>query len=323
MVRVYRTTITLLLSLALPPSTAIAQEINFSYSSLVGLQSPLWIAKDVGFFKKHRLDVNVVYTPGGINVVQEMLAGRLQMAISTPAAVLRSNLAGSDFVYIGALSNRIDYVLVAAKGIKSVQQLRGKKIAVGTVGAGPEYFGHFVFEKLSMRVGKDITFVPTVGGQPTRLAMLQSGSLDAAVLSPPYTLNAAQLGFSAVLDYASVIPHLFSNGYFTRRTYIRDNPRAAEKVVKALLDATRYIFSNPDETIDVLARHLQINDTAFLKRYYQDVLRAQLDRDLYADGNAIEVFLEQERKANANAAKVKANDLFDTAILDKLRKERY
>jgi NitT/TauT family transport system substrate-binding protein len=261
--------------------------------------------------------------PGGVSVVQEMLAGRLQMAIAAPAAVLRANLGGSDFAYIGALSNRIDYVVIADKNIKSVQQLRGKKIAIGTVGAGPDYFGRIVFEKLGMRIGKDIIFVPTVGGQPTRLAMLQSGSLDGAVLSPPYTLNATRLGFPAVLNYASVIPRLFSNGYFARRKYLRDNPRTAENIVKALLDATRYVFSNPGDTIEVLARHLQINDVPFLKRYYQEVLVSQLDRDLYADGKGIEVLLEQEGKTNAETAKLKPDALFDTAILDKLRKEGY
>jgi NitT/TauT family transport system substrate-binding protein len=312
-----------ILSIISLDSEGFCQEINFSYSSLIGIQSPLWIAQDAGFFKKHRLDVNVVYMPGGASVVQEMQAGRLQMAISAPAAVLRANLGGSDFAYIGALSNRIDYVLIADKNIKSVQQLRGKKIAIGTVGAGPDYFGHIVFEKLGMRVGKDVTFVPTVGGQPTRLAMLQSGSVDGAVLSPPYTLNAIQLGFPAVLSYASVIPHLFSNGYFARRRYLRDNPRTAENIVKALLDATRYVFSNPGETIEVLARRLRIQDVAFLKRYYQEVLVNQLDRDLYVNGKGIEAFLEQEGKTNADAAKLKPNAFFDTAILDKLRKEGY
>src|SRR6266550_8887619 len=305
-----------ILSIISLESEGFCQEINFSYSSLIGIQSPLWIAQDAGFFKKHRLDVNVVYMPGGLSVVQEMQAGRLQMAISAPAAVLRANQGGSDFAYIGALSNRIDYVLIADKNIKSVQQLRGKKIAIGTVGAGPDYFGRIVFEKLGMRVGKDVTFVPTVGGQPTRLAMLRSGSLDGVVLSPPYTLHAKQLGFVAVLDYASVIPHFFSLGYFARRKYLHDYPRAAENIVKALIDATRYVFSNPNETIEILGRHLQITDGAFLKNYYQEVLVGQLDRDLYADNKAIDMLLEQEGKTNAAARKLMREDVFDTSVLD-------
>ncbi len=102
-----------LLCLLFSAGVGQAQKITFSYSSLIGTQSPLWIASDVGFFKKHRLDANVVYIPGGKSVVEGMLAGNVQMAIAAPAAVLRANLAGSDFAYVGALSNTVDLPAMA------------------------------------------------------------------------------------------------------------------------------------------------------------------------------------------------------------------
>jgi ABC-type nitrate/sulfonate/bicarbonate transport system substrate-binding protein len=184
--------------------------------------------------------------------------------------------------------------------------------------------GQSHFEPLdSSRPGKDIVFAQSLGGQPTRLAMLQSGTVDGAVLSPPFTLRAQQLGFQPVLDFASLIPHYFSLGYFTRRSYIRENARVVENSLKALLDATRYIVTNADGTIKVLSRHLQISDEAFLKSYYRDVLLAQLDRDLYPDEKGVDLFLNQERATNPAAGKIKASDFIDTSILDKLRKEGY
>jgi ABC-type nitrate/sulfonate/bicarbonate transport system substrate-binding protein len=312
-----------LLCLLFTAGAGEAQKITFSYSSLIGTQSPLWIANDVGFFKKHRMDVNVVYIPGGKSVVEGMLAGNIQIAIAAPAAVLRANLGGSDFVYIGALSNSVDFVVITRDGIKSVQELRGKKIAIGNFGSGTDYAGRLVFDKLGMQVGKDIIFTQSLGGQPTRLAMLQSGTVDGVVLSPPFTLRAQQLGFRPVLDFSLVIPHYFSLGYFTRRSYIRDNPRVVENSVKGLLDATRYVWSNADGTIKILSRHLQISDEAFVKSYYHDVLLAQLDRDLYPDEKGVDLFLKQERAANPGAAKIKPGDFIDTSILDKLRKEGY
>jgi len=312
-----------LVCLLFTASSGQAQKITFSFSSLVGTQSPLWVADDTGLFKKHRIDANVIYIPGGKSVVEGMLAGNIHIAIAAPAAVLRANLAGSDFVYIGALSNRVDFVVMAREGIRSVRELYGKRIAIGNFGSGTDYAGRIVFEKLGMQVGKDIIFTPSLGGQPTRLAMLQSGTVDGVVLSPPFTLRAQQLGFRQVLDFASVIPHYFSLGYFTRRSYIRDHPRVVESSLKALLDATRYTLSNVDGTIKVLGRHLKISDDAFLKSYYHDVLLTQLDRDLYPDAKGVEMFLQQESHANPAAAKVKPEDFIDTSILDKLRKDRY
>jgi NitT/TauT family transport system substrate-binding protein len=252
-----------------------------------------------------------------------MLAGNVQMAIAAPAAVLRANLGGSDFTYVGALSNTVDFIVMARDGIKSVQELRGKRIAIGNFGSGTDYAGRLVFDKLGMQVGKDIIFTQSLGGQPTRLAMLQSGTVDGVVLSPPFTLRAQHLGFRPVLDFASVIPHYFSLGYFTRRSYIRENPSLVENSLKGLLDATRYVRSNADGTVKILSRRLQIGDEAFVKSYYRDVLLGQLDPDLYPDEKGVDLFLKQERAANPAAGKIKPGDFIDTSILDKLRKEGY
>lgn len=305
------------------PAVRGAEKINFSFSSLVGTQSPLWAAKEAGFFKKHGLDANLIYIPGGSVVVQTLLSGEVLMGVSGPGAVIRANLGGADFVYVGANSNRIDFVILAHKNIKSVQDLRGKRIGIGRYGGGPDYTGRIVFEKLGMRVDKDVIFTQTLGGQPTRLAMLQSGAIDGVVISPPATLQAKQMGFNAVLDYATIIPNYFSSGYFTTRKLIRDNPRLVETIVKALLDGTRYVTSNEDGTVKLLSRYLQITDEAFLRTYYREVLIGQINRNLYPDPKGIDFVLDSERKTNPAAANVKPEDFVDTRILDKLRKEGY
>src|SRR3972149_12082916 len=63
---------------------AFAQPINFSFSSLTGTQSPLWVAKEAGFFKQHGLDARLVYIPGRSVVVQAMHSGELQFGVSGP-----------------------------------------------------------------------------------------------------------------------------------------------------------------------------------------------------------------------------------------------
>ena len=93
---------------ALPP--AKAEKVHFSYSSLTGSQSPLWVAREAGFFKKHNIDADLVYIPGGSVDVQALLSGELQMGTSGPGAVIRSNLAGADLVYVAVGSNKLDFV---------------------------------------------------------------------------------------------------------------------------------------------------------------------------------------------------------------------
>ncbi len=302
---------------------ARADRVNFSFSSLTGSQSPLWVAKEAGFFQKHGIDAQLVYIPGGSVDVQALLSGALQMGISGPGAVIRSNLAGSDLVYVAVSSNRLDFMLVTAKNITDLKQMRGKRVGVGRFGGGPDYTFRIVLEKLGLKPDKDILLLQTMGGQPTRLAILQSGAMEGIAISPPFTLRARQLGFNLLLDFSEVIPHYFTSGFITTRRYVRDKPAVLENAIKALLDATRYIFSNEDGAVKTLARYMKITDEVFLRNYYREALLKQINQTLYPDIKAIEFVLEQERKFDPAAAKVRPEDFVDTRFLDKLRREGY
>ncbi|MBI4490722.1 MAG: NrtA/SsuA/CpmA family ABC transporter substrate-binding protein [Deltaproteobacteria bacterium] len=300
-----------------------AERLNFSFSSLVGSQSPLWVAKEVGFFKKHGIDAQVVYIVGGRVVVQAMLAGELQMGIAGPGAVIRANLAGADFVYVAVSSNMADFVLVTPRRITDIQQLRGKRIGIGQFGGGPDYTTRIVLEKHGLIPDKDVRIVQMLTGQPGRLAALQSEAIEGIVISPPLTLQAKQLGFNLLVDYSEVIANFFTSGFIATRRYVQQNPQTVENAVKALLDAVRYIFANEEGATRIIGRYMKITDGAFLRQYYREVALKQINRTLYPDVKAIEFVLDQERRTNPALAQIRPENFVDTRFLDKLRKEGY
>jgi NitT/TauT family transport system substrate-binding protein len=299
-----------------------AERINFSFSSLSGNNAVLWVAKDAGFFKKHGIDAQLVYIVGGRVVVQAMLAGEVHMGIAGPGAVIRSNLAGGDLVYVGFGSTKMDFALVTPKGITDIPQLRGKRVGIGQFGGAPDYTTRMVLEKHALIPDKDVRIIQMFIGQPGRLAALQSGAVDGIVINPPLTLQAKQMGFN-VYDYARDIPYFLSMGFVTTRRYARQSPHTVEKVVKALLDGSRYVFSNEEGVVKILSRYTKVTDYALLRSYYREVLSEKLDRSLYPDAKGLEVVLEQERKTNPAAAKARPEDFVDTTFLDKLKKEGY
>jgi NitT/TauT family transport system substrate-binding protein len=249
---------------------AFAQRINFSFSSLTGTQSPLWVAKEAGFFKQHGLDARLVYIPGG-SVVASHAFRRTAIRSRARPAVIRGNLGGADFAFVAVGSNKIDFVLVTAKHITNVQDLKGKRVGVGRFGGGPDYSSRIVFEKLGLKPEKDINLLQTLGGQPTRLAILQSGAMEGVVITPPFTLQAKELGFNLLLEYTKIIPNYFSSGFITTRKYIRENRQIVENTVKSLMDAMRYVFSNEDG-VKIVGRYMKITDEAFLRSYYREAL---------------------------------------------------
>src|SRR5262249_61952999 len=85
-----------------------------------------WIAKEIGFFKKHGLDVNVIYIEGTPKALMALFAGELQVVAGTGPAMASARVRGADATMIMGLEVSLPYYLIATSNIKSVEDLRGK-----------------------------------------------------------------------------------------------------------------------------------------------------------------------------------------------------
>src|SRR5919108_6289094 len=94
---------------------AAAQErLNFAYiSPNAGSSSVLWVAKDMGIFKKHGLDVNVIYIEGTPKALMALFAGELQVVAGTGPAVASARVRGADATMIMGLEVFLPYYLIA------------------------------------------------------------------------------------------------------------------------------------------------------------------------------------------------------------------
>jgi ABC-type nitrate/sulfonate/bicarbonate transport system substrate-binding protein len=133
--------------------------------------------------------VQLIFITGGRVVVQTLLAGDIQLGISAPGAVIRSDLAGGDLVFVAVASSTPGFGLVSRKEITRVEQLRGKRIGIGQFGGGPDW----------IKARGDIRIVQMRTNPPGRVAALQSGSIDAGVISPPVHASGQNDGIQSAL----------------------------------------------------------------------------------------------------------------------------
>src|SRR5580765_8139095 len=116
----------LLVAAASRPASA-QEKLNFAYiSPNAGSSSVLWVAKEAGIFKKHGLDVNVIYIEGTPKALMSLFAGELQVVAGTGPAVASARVRGADASMIMGFEVFLPYYLVATPTIKSVEDLKGK-----------------------------------------------------------------------------------------------------------------------------------------------------------------------------------------------------
>src|SRR5215510_9927688 len=121
-----------------PPVVLAASpsKLVIGYASTTPRLMPLWIARDQGFFAKYGIESEPVLLRSGATLVTGMASGDVQIGRTAGAAVLSAVAAGHDIKMLATFSSRNSYDVVVRPNIKRPEDLRGKKLAINSVGGG-------------------------------------------------------------------------------------------------------------------------------------------------------------------------------------------
>src|SRR3989442_12408744 len=156
-----------------------------SYGGTAGYQLPLWVNKDLGFYKKYGIDLEIVLIQAGSPNIQALLGGSLQLTQTAGSSAMLATMRGAPVVIVATLENTLPLQLIARPEIKEPQQLRGKKIGINRFGGSNDTAVLMALKAWKMDP-KEITMLQT-GGTQARMAALMSGRVDAT--GPSYSEN--------------------------------------------------------------------------------------------------------------------------------------
>ena len=268
-----------------------AQSAEFKGITL-GLVSVSWntqlppaIAQKAGFFKDEGLDVRLVTIASGGPVMMALLAsGEADMVISGAVAILRGIASGAPAVVVGSQLGKPDYTLMGAKGMRSLEELKGK--VVGSTGAGS--FSEFAVVESLRRKGmirnRDYTLLP-VGGTSVRIAALQAKKIDAAPLSSGERVRIEEEGFPVLLQIGKVLPEFPFTVLAATKKFAGSSPDKVSAMLRALDRAIRLIREDKDRAVQIgKAYGLRGDPTTQRKalEYVADDFEVALKRDQVA-----------------------------------------
>ena len=168
-----------------------ADNIRIAFSAISPTQGVLWVADVGGFLSKNGLNAEIIYTRAAI---ETLVAGEVQFGQMTGSLMFSARLQGADPVMIAGVQDVLNDRLVVRPNINSVESLKGKRIAVFRFGSA----SHMRLLNVLPRYGmseRDVTFLQ-VGDAPERLIAINSGSVEATLLSPPEHFEAVRLGMT-------------------------------------------------------------------------------------------------------------------------------
>lgn len=289
------------LSLGLAITAAQADSLSIGYNQWAGF-APVFVAADQGFFASEGIEVDLRAFPGPADSVAPLVAGHLDVALTTPDALIPANENELLAVAVMVLdASHGGDGIVAREEIRELADLRGKRIGV-TEGEVNHLLLMLALEEAGLS-GADVRLA-NMNADDAGAAFI-AGQLDAAVTWEPWLSTAVGEGAGQILFTSADVPGMLIDvAAVTPQTL---EARAADlgAFVRALDLALAYLDSNPDESHAIVSRWLEIPADEIAEmlegiRLYGSELNRVLfsgsdpDADIGASFSRIAAFLEAQ-----------------------------
>jgi len=291
----------------------------FVYGAMSGNSAPLWIAREQGFFRKYGLDPQLIFIIAG-RAAQAMLSGDVDIGVIGATHVTNAVTSGGDMTMLLGLETKLDYYLVARPSIKRAEELKGKKVAIGTP-AGTASLGAYVgLDYLGLVPRRDNITLLGVGAPADRLAALFAGGVDAISVSPDVAKVATSQGYTLLLDLAKENVPFQSSGLVTSRRFMKANPGFVENVARAIVEGVAFSRNPANKKIVLrsLAKNLRLDNPDRLENTYRKVDDLPRKPCPSLPGVASVLKLLVQHGLNAKAAQLKPEDIADMSLCKKL-----
>lgn len=316
---------TFLLALIPAPTAHAASPtlVRVGYSAVDISYLPLKIAEDAKLFEKHGLDARTVLVRGGI-MLNALFAGEVSAAFLGGTPIILARATGTDTKMVMGLGNTLVYQIVVSAQLKGkvnrIEDLKGRRVAISTRGAESESVILQVLRKYKINP-REITFL-NIGTSGERLAGLKIGSADATALPSPQHLRAIQAGYRVILDVTKEQLSWIHTGVGMKESWLRAEPKAAEALVKAFVEATYYGWKNKEVTKKVLAKYIRSDDDEVLEQGYRDFIEYQ-PKDFRPSPAGIQAAIDELAEVNPKVKDVKPADIVNLTLIEQLERSGF
>jgi NitT/TauT family transport system substrate-binding protein len=298
--------------LALAASVVHAQtNVRIAFNGFGGV-APLYLGDDAGIFKKQGLNLELVFIPGGSLSLQALIGKSLDLLMTGGPPVVNAYLQGAKIKIIGGVINLLPYTFIVGSGIRTAEQVKGKKIGISRFGSNTDYVVRLGLDQIGLTAAQ--VQIIQVGGSQARLVALQSGAIQATVLSPEETLVAQKMGFAVLFDFTEKgieFPHV---SLVARQDYLETQPQTVRVFMRTYLESVRYYKTHRVEAVRKIMTLSKLPERQMAEIVYNGSLRATPD-DGKPTLKGMEVVLDAAAKDNPKAKFLTVQQLLDLRFL--------
>jgi NitT/TauT family transport system substrate-binding protein len=248
----------LTLFVSVPLHAQKAQRLRITYASIGGQTLYLWVAQKEGFFRKRGIEAEVVYVPGSSSAVMALIAGDVQAAILGGPSIISANRTKVESVVVASFINRLVMTLYGGKEIRSVEELKGRRIGITRFGTTSDFAARYALRKGNLNADTDVALIQ-IGEQATRVAALRKGVIEATLVQPPVTLLMDREGFPKLVDMTEEKLAYPLSTLVLAPSFLKKNRESASNLIRALAEAAHFLTEKKDSGLRHLADMLRLD----------------------------------------------------------------
>jgi NitT/TauT family transport system substrate-binding protein len=288
--------------------------------------APVWAAEKEGFFKKNGIDIKIVTIPGGTQGAQALLSGGIDVSFTDPTSTISAIAAGAPLVEVMAITTIMPYYLIGAADVKSVKDLKGKRVGSSGLGLSASRLAILVaFGTLGLDPGRDNIVLVAAGAEPERIAGLAAGAIGGTVVGPEFKTKIEDLHLNILADLRTIKIPWEQDALETSRKFLETKRDVLERVMKSLLMGNAYVLNpaNKSAVIDLLRTKLGLKTAQEGESAYSDLVKFYVLKKPYPYKEGLQSIINEVAKVVPKAATLKAEDVTDASLIEKLDKSGF
>ena len=295
---------------AFPAFAQTLEKTRLGISDMSFTFLPHILARDGGFFRKHGLDVELIYVGGPVSI-SAMAAGELDYNAAPDPGMLAA-ARGIPTKAVMFTTKCPPMYIIAQPALKRIEQMAGKKLGITRIGSSTYYVARQMLQKGGVDPDK-ITYIQ-VGANSARITALQNASLDASVLSLPAGPQLAKAGFNQLASPKDIgfRPH---GGLMVRTAKLEQNRDQVRRMIAALMETMDQIASQRTKVVEYLNAKWNMNRDLADQLLLNDFIPL-LTMDGRMTTEAVQDYLDQAFQTNQIPNRAKANQVMDLSLVE-------
>ena len=303
-------------------TTAIAQTpkttFNVGFSAFSAAFMPAFVADQAGYFAQEGIATRLVFMQSGVQLMQSIIAGDTQIGMGSAPELVTAVNAGAKVHGFWGISNLMPYALISRPDIKTIAELKGKKIAVSARGSLSEFLASYVLKNKGIDPSKDVFYV-ALGGVPTRFAALLSGSADASLISAAQFDRGRKAGLNFLFMLADLIPEWPQDLIYLKDDFVAGRDPEFRAFMRAYRRGVATSKKDPEFTITTMQKAMRFDQPTARDGYKAYV--ASLPDDGRVGEKGFQLLVDQMFDEGTIKRRLTMTDLIDYRYIHEAQKK--